>query len=60
MGDNGPSITASMVKLVDTADLKSAALNRRTGSIPVRGTNSVLSRDGRDASQSKPAHSGLF
>jgi hypothetical protein len=30
---------ASVVKLVDTADLKSAAdERRRTGSIPVRGT----------------------
>jgi hypothetical protein len=39
--DNGVLAPASVVKLVDTADLKSAAnLNKeRTGSIPVRGTN---------------------
>ena len=33
---------ASVVKLVDTSDLKSAACNGRTGSIPVRGTIDLI------------------
>jgi len=43
---------ATVVKSVDTTDLKSVALNRRAGSIPASRTRSFLER-GSDMKSSK-------